>query len=381
MAFYASHIQSFYPMGATSAALFTAHMLSGVEGVLNEVEQYLQSRLRMGSTSGYAELAAQSAESSLNLMGAWPRPYGRGGQVQQMETLYEDLLEEQRKSVLELARRHEQLREEVTDSSAALAQNAEEVVVSIKELAAKADTTHEAVNAEKTRIDTVVTDGQDAINDIKKENQANYEAFLDDRRLKFEDEVQPIMKKISAELEEAEEKLKRLRIAEHEFANLSSAAANDKLSRHFAQEAKTSRWVGIGSYVLGLLLLGAGATPLVTSALGGGTGEENWPHFLTRLAIALVAGSAATVTIRLGSRFIESANVSKRMELEMRTFGPFLENVTDKDAVDAARIELIDRSFGKTFGSSQSDKNEPEALPVSTFTQILAAVSRVAGRS
>ncbi len=64
------------------------------------------------------------------------------------------------------------------------------------------------------------------------------------------------------------------------------------------------------------------------------------------------------------------------MDLELRSFGPFLANVTEKDNVDAARIELLDRAFGKAYGAPDADDKE-EVVQVSTIMQIINAASKL----
>ena len=67
------------------------------------------------------------------------------------------------------------------------------------------------------------------------------------------------------------------------------------------------------------------------------------------------------------------------MGLELQTFDPFLANVSEAAMVDTARLELVDRAFGKSYVPTESSKEE-DVIAVSTMSQILGAITKVVGR-
>ena len=64
------------------------------------------------------------------------------------------------------------------------------------------------------------------------------------------------------------------------------------------------------------------------------------------------------------------------MALELQTFGPFLANVKDKNTVDGARLELVDRAFGKSYVPNDGDSST-DAVPVTAFAHILELVKAI----
>jgi hypothetical protein len=173
--------------------------------------------------------------------------------------------------------------------------------------------------------------------------------------------------------------LKSLKEKETEYANISAAAGGAKLANEFNTEATSGQELGLRLYMIGFGVLVLAALPLVLWLFWppiSQQGDGIWPHFLIRISLGVLGASAATVLIRLGSRFVTGATASKRMALELQTFGPFLANVKDKETVDSARLELVDRAFGKSYAPGESDSKD-DAVPVSAFAHILDLVKAI----
>lgn len=379
--FYVSHVRTFRDLSSSSSALFSNGMISPVLTVFDSVRASLNDRISNGSSyTNFTVEARQLTEDSLLHMGPWPRPYARGGQVQQMSTLFEDLLEKQRLSVQTLAEIHDNLRSEV----AALETDLElKKVAALEELAvlrAEAQTVAATIEQQKTRVDEVVESGISALADTRTSIAKSYQDWQSDRLVAYDSELAPFLQAAESKVVDATAALERLRETEVEYTNLSGAVAAGRLSEHFEKEARLGRRNGVLLYFLGFLFLAAAALPLLLLLQRSVEVDETSPHWdqiVLRVAIAAVGASAATVSIRLGSRFITDASASKRMELELRTFGPFLANVTDQSEVDKARVNLIDRAFGKSYVSDRSASKE-DTVPVSAFSQLVDAVTRLA---
>ncbi len=379
MTFYVSNIRSFRESGAPVSAYFTERMLADMTAVFDGVVSRLDNRIATGDPT-YSESAQNQSETSLDLLGPWPKPSTKGARAGQMQTAFEELLETQRKSIETLQASHQKLRDDVqaerTAFEAALASATAEME-GMRIAAADAAAT---VEAEKLRIDTVVTDGQSAVTKVTKDNDTAFRTWRDKQESAFAERMVPFTEKIEGYLNDAKERLDQLKVVETEYANLSGAAATDKLSSHFKSESQTGRRTGLILYGIGFVFLLAAAVPLAWLVFVPSEHTAfDWNILVPRLAIAVLAGSAATVVIRLGGRFIQDAGVSKRMELEMRTFGPFLENVTDKETVDTARIALVDRAFGKYTGQAATESKD-DVIQVSTLSQIVETLAKLVGR-
>lgn len=378
--FYVGHVESFRSMPTTTMPFFTQQMLDNVLAALSDPENGLQNRLNMGSGSGYLEAAATTTENVLNVMGNWPRPPLRGGQVQATSTLFEDLLEVQRKSIAALIEQHDRFRGEINELDLRVEQRKDEALSQLDELRATALQIGQTVDEQKTRIDRVAEAGSASIDNLRTTNSEQYKAWIEEQQQRFTADFNPLRKAIDDDLRSANERLEALKNTEVQFANLASVAAGQTMANHFEKEAKFSRRAGFIAYGFGFVFLIGAAIPLIFLLFDPSldrSGTIEWGRIIVRIALATVAGSAATVVIRLGGRLLGDAGRAKRMELELRAFDPFMSNVADRDAVDVARVELVDRTFGRAAGVIDE---KSEVLPVSTFTTILQAASRLVGK-
>ncbi|MCY7413781.1 MAG: hypothetical protein LH471_12220 [Salinibacterium sp.] len=377
--FYVSHAESFQEIATTSSALFSGEMLEAVNVPFTAAANSLQFRLANGAAqTAHLDVAAAQAEASLIPMGPWPRPYGKGGQVTQMNTLFEGLLESQRLSVEALRGAHTDLREEVTSFEAKAAERQLVLESSLARMQAEGESVTEMVTAEKARIDQVVANGLSAVGAIETANTERYKAWKAEQEAKFVADFAPLQVDIRARLAASEEVYEKLRSTNEQFENLSAIAAGETIANNFEKEASWGRTTGIAMYSVGGAFLLAAAVPLVWLLFEAGldvNGTPQWGLITVRLAIGILAGSAATVIIRLGARLISNANASKRMELELRSIGPFLANVVEPTDVDKARIALVTRAFGQISGDTPGDGKD-ESVSVTSIAQILELVMK-----
>jgi hypothetical protein len=375
--FYTSHAETFREVATTSSALFSREMLDSVNVPFTAAASSLQTRLANGAAhTAYVDTAAVQAEASLISMGPWPRPYGKGGQVLQMNTLFENLLESQRLSMEALGDLHSKLREDVVGLESDVTSRQADLEASLVQIQAEGQSVIDMVTAEKARIDQVVANGLKAVAAIETANTEQYKAWQGDQEAKFKSDFARPQAEIEKLLAESEAVFEKLRRTNEQFENLSAIAAGETIANNFQREASWGRTTGIVLYSVGGVFLIAAAVPLIWLLFEGGldvSGSPQWGLLTVRLAIAILAGSAATVIIRLGARLISDANASKRMELELRSIGPFLANVVDPTDVDSARIALITRSFGQGHSGSPADRNE-DSVPVTSIAQVFELV-------
>lgn len=376
--FYVDHAESFRAVADTHVALFSTEMLENVRVPFADVAANMLNRLSTGTVHPFVDTAAASAEASLLPMAPWPRPYGKGGQVTQMETLFEDLLERQRQSLAALESQHAALREQIEAYEQTVKSAADEVLQKVATLQQTAAETSGAVQMEKIRIDDVVARGLETVAAVESENDDRYKKWQAERAEAFVEEFGPLKDSISRDLEVANQTLAQLQGTNEQFEKLAALSAGDIVGKHFETEARWGRRVGLWLYAIGFVFIAGAVVPLVWLLFDNPnepSGAPDWGRIIVRVSIAVLAGSGATVLIRLGARLIANANAGKRMELEMRSFGPFLANVTDTDAVDTARVELLDRAFGRSYAIAESDERD-EVVQVSTLAQIADAFSK-----
>jgi hypothetical protein len=375
-----SHVQTFRALATTSPLLFTNTMMNDVQTQFGQALGLLDTRIAVGvGNPAYVQGAVANAEAALIAMAPWPRPYAKGAQIQATTTMFEDLLERQRISVESLEAAHQRLLAQVANLSASATTDHDAAAAQLAEILREAESVATTVDGEKARIDEVVSDGLKKIAGLEQENSDRYKAWQDARAESFAKDFGDVRKAVELDREKATVALAKLVETNQQFENLTTLAAGDIIAGEFKREAKWGRVMGLIAYGVGFIFIGLGAVPLIillTQNPDTKDGLPDWGRIIVRIAIAVLAGSAATVVITLGARLIRVGNLSKRMDLELRSFGPFLANVKDTDPVDDARIELLKRAFGNGYSEPEVNGKE-EVVQVSTLMQIINGVSKV----
>lgn len=379
-----SHFRSYHRQRNRIAVLFAEVMLEDVAAAWRPVEQSLLQRSQYEDPA-YSASAQSYAEAALVAKAAWPQLHASPRAEAGDQTLFEDLLEAQRLSVESLKIAHTTLARQIESYETAIDEKAEEVSAALTSYGSNAAVVNQEVDAQKARVDEVVTRGVDRIAALEKLNTERYDEWIKNRATSFSKEFAPLQNEIKLKVKEAQASLESLRTAVAEYANLSTAAAAETLATEYEREAGRSRRWGGALYGVGIFLLTIGGLPLILSLLADNsdaTGDELWTELAVRLAIGALAASAATVAIRLGARLIHEAGSVKRMALELRTIGPFLANVSDRDNVDNVRLQLIDRTFGHSYAPTSvvKDKDE-EVVNVTAVSQLLGAVGKMMSRN
>ncbi|WP_435746007.1 hypothetical protein [Microbacterium sp. PMB16] len=378
-----AYVRSFDVVASTRAAFFHPQMLAPVQTVWESVENSLSTRVGSGiDYANYLQQAADQAEAGLLQMAAWPRPYGRGGEVNQMNTLFEQLLEAQRISIDALNTEHEKLRNEMTDYDARVESKRDAVSAELLEAQAKLESLQATIEEQKSELTVAVAEAESAVEALDEKNSAAYKEWRSAREAAFNEDFQPLRDSAAKRLDAAEAEYAELIGAKEKYTKLVSAIAADEVASQFESEADWGRRVGNRFYLLGFALLLVATVPLILLIFDGTKSDDgtvDWTAIITRAAIGILAGSAATVAIRLGSRLINNANAIKRMELELRAIGPFLANVSEKPKVDDAFIELVGKAFGNTYAETTSTGGKDstdDKTSVTTLAQLLELIDK-----
>lgn len=377
-----AYVRSFDVVASTRAAFFHPSMLNEVDTIWNQVSSSLASRINNGiGYANYVSQAADQAETGLMQMAAWPRPYGKGGEVKQMDTLFEQLLEAQRISIEALGAEHEKLREEMTSYGKEVESKRDEALSELRSIQATQSSLEATIESQKAELASAVEDAAAAVDALTERNSTAFAKWTAEREAVFQADFDPLREGISAKLASADQEYEDLLAAKEKYTKLVSAIAADEVASQFESEAEWGRRVGNRFYLLGFGLLIVAALPLIWLIFEGSRtngGAVDWTAIVIRLAIGVLAGSAATIAIRLGGRLIGNANAVKRMELELRAIGPFLANVADKPKVDDAFVDLVTKAFGNAYVGppSVSRESHDENTPVTLASQVLDLIQK-----
>lgn len=378
--FLLNYAASFRQLAPTHSEMFNAGLLDPSYQSVAQVTSYLQQRASGASQyRAYTDHAVGAAEALLPAVGIWPRPYAKGAQVRQMTTLFQDLLAAQEREISTLESKSADVSAEMDILLSRFETRSTEVEIALEAFRVDGQEVAKTVDEQKSRVDDVVQKGLERVSDLQVKNSEAFDAWRGERQGEWETFAIAQKNAMDKAIDNAARSLKKLKDDEKEFANISSAIGGAKLAGEFDKEAKSSKKLGLWLYGLGFAILAAAAAPLVWLLIWPPTyqaSEGPWQHFLIRVSLGALGASAATVLIRLGSRFLTGATASQRMALELQTFGPFLANVKDKDTVDGARLELVDRAFGKSYVPTDSASKD-DAVPVTAFAHILDLVKAI----
>ncbi|MCZ9883903.1 hypothetical protein [Arthrobacter sp. B2a2-09] len=372
--FIADHLRSFRSTASVMSPFVNDLMLVPVHQQISASVEQLRAHPGVQGYAHYSETARTCAENALMAAGTWPQPLLNGAQAIRMETLYEDLIQAQRRQIEQMQAEFAGLAGAIEAMNRHVDSRKTEADAHFEVVGNRASVVEASVDAEKARMDSVIQSGLESIDQLKEKNTLNFTKWIEDRQEDWTDIVAEHKGHFGRARNEVSKMLESLKKQETEFANITSAAAAGKLASDFENEATNSKRWGLGLYGAGAMVLILATLPLLWILVDQtGSPEKQWQQLAARLSIGIIAASGATVLIRLGARFISGSTASKRMALELRTMGPFLANVEDQASVDAARLELVDRAFGKSYVTDVNTEKE-DGVSVSAFSHVIDLV-------
>ncbi|MGV0110536.1 hypothetical protein [Arthrobacter sp. CP30] len=378
--FLLDYVLSHREMGTAYAAFFTGPMLDSLVSHVQQVSSYMANRVSTTQYRAHTTSAIPYAESLLVDMAPWPRRYAKGAAVTQMNTLFEDLLEMQAKHLKQQEVRQANVLQRFDSIEDSMLEKQNATQVSLGRVEASAMKVSDQIVAASTRIDQVVQTGLETIDGMKAQNSDAFKEWRVQTDNQWKADYNRIEKDLVLRNAQADDALLKLQGTISDYEKLSSLGAADVLAKHFATASRNARLSSSGLFVLGFIFLIAAAIPFIPLILTAVDSPPSWESIGVRASFGVLAGSAAAVAIRLGSRFSNEATAGKRMEMELRTFGPFLATNADQENVDSARLELVDRAFGKSYIAHLGAKPDEDTVPVSGLTDIINAISRVTGK-
>ena len=372
--------RAYRSVGTQHPERFNDLILDPLAQIWTQVEENLEPR-QYDITTSHVINALVYAERTILQVAMFPQIHADSAQEARIKSIYEDLRVQQTGDLVELRKARQDFAEQVDFLTAQARAGVTKAQAQLESIIRKSDDVTQGIVDDRARIDDVIKKGNDTIADLISRNAAEHADWQLDRTAALNEDFAPLQQALNEKLSAADFSLAELHEKEKEFGILTSAAAANMLSKSFAAEAKSSRKVGLTLYGAGFLLLILAAVPASMLLFVGVQGEplaESWPPLVIRISIGVILASAATVAIRLGSRFIKVSEDSKRTELELVAFGPFLANV-DKADVDQARLAFIGRAFlGRV--SSDTSKEGEEAIQVSAVSQLAETIVKIAQR-
>jgi hypothetical protein len=178
----------------------------------------------------------------------------------------------------------------------------------------------------------------------------------------------------------AEERLTEIDQLHRDVEKVSSKAAAAILAKDYGSYS-TREWVsGVIAYVLGFAaLIALGYYLLETISDVSKDESVSWQYVALKLGLTLTAIAASGVAFQFGSHALTRAATNKRVQLELGTIGTFLADVDDDAAVQQAKVDFVNRMFGRAWEEKSAATQDGTTLNVSALSTAADAFRRMQG--
>jgi hypothetical protein len=221
------------------------------------------------------------------------------------------------------------------------------------ELQGEFDRIQNAINAEQQRLDQLVPQFEQqfaSAQQARDEEWAGLRRDLEQRVNEARDQLQQRAEETGTALKtEAEEVLTEVRQKRDEVVKLygiigdtGTAGAFAKEADHQKKAADLWRWIAICGGIL-TIILAVGAVLFAALSTEGSTASR-----LASLAVAAAAGGLTAYAARQSGHHRNREDESRRLELELTAFGPFMADVADPDKAREAYAERLFKGAERT---------------------------------
>ena len=235
-----------------------------------------------------------------------------------------------------------------------------------------------ADDAERSR--KQLTEASEAFNAKQTERQERFTQWLEEKGEEIDAKAASDLSEVTNMRRRAKDRLNEIEILHDDVEKVSSKAAAAILAKDYGSYSTREWFSGVVAYALGFLLLVALAGYLlVTVADVSRNDEVSWQYVALKLGLTLSAVAASGVAFQFGSHALSRASTNKRVQLELGTIGTFLADVGDEEAVQSAKVDFVNRMFGRAW--ERSSHNDSETVNVSAVSKLLDVLNRSQGGS
>ncbi len=231
-------------------------------------------------------------------------------------------------------------------------------------LKASVDQLQAKIAQDETRLDAALTNTNDSFNQAQTARDGTFSDWLEQRSSEFETGLDDIKSRSQQRLTEIEE----LHAAVEKVSGKAAAAI---LAKDYGTYSTREWWSGVVAYVLGFAtLLGLGIYLIQTVSNVSKDEQVSWQYVALKLGLTATAIAVATVAFQFGGHALSRANSNKRVQLELGTIGSFLADVDDEAAVQKAKLDFVDRMFGRAWDQKPSPVTDG-TVNVSAFGKLV----------
>ena len=230
-----------------------------------------------------------------------------------------------------------------------------ELLTQMTSLSATITDNQNSISALDTAIEKHRSESESAVSEIS----SSYEHLAAQIQGKFEEKVQSWEADHASELENLQSKttdlVEKISVKELEARKLVQSAGEVLITGSYqttadseGKLADTYRYVTIGLFVIGILIVLSNYIIHLFNEFGGVANSDTAWVISTRFLTALVISLPAFYTARESARHRTNSDRARQRQLELTTLGPFIE-LLPEEAKTMIRDRLTDRYFGGTI--------------------------------
>ncbi len=341
---------------------------SNLPNVTNEVTNYANN-----GNIAHLSNAENYADSILNQIGSWPTSLLKGGAAAQANKVFSEYRDDATTAIKFLRESNASLREQLASQRQESSSALDALKSEIAELSGK-------IKQDETRLDSALTSNNDAFIAKQTERQEKFAEWLEHQTEQLDAKAMTDLSEVTHIRGRAEAQLAEIEKLHADVEKVSSKAAAAILAKDYGTYS-TREWAsGVIAYVLGFGLLVSMGFYLVTT-IGSLAKDEtvSWQYVALKVGLTITALAASGVAFQFGSHALSRANTNKRVQLELGAIGTFLADVDDEEQVKKAKVDFVNRMFGRAWDEKPVTEAAEGAVDLGTLARLADVLGRIQG--
>lgn len=371
--FVAAHLKSFFEVDSD---YFVPSMLTDVTPIWVDVVTQL-TNYEAGPSDDLMNAARQRAIETLPIVGAWPEPHARGGAVARANRLFAEFASEAASSLAAVKASADEAKAVAAAQIEALTATTAALKAQLDDAAEMSDAMQARLAASEAALQTAITEHAETFRQSQTKRDEQYKTWLTSQEQSFDTDLQPHLDAVEANEKVAAETLNKIEALHQSVETAAGKAASAILARDYGSYSRREWVAGVIGYFVGAGVLLSAAVYLVDALSNIKPNQRlTWQFVALKLGLTVAAAAAAAVAIQFGSKSLQRASTSKRVELELRAIGPFLAEIEDEEATKKAKIGFVDRTFGHAW---EADQTVEDTVNVQALGGLTDAITKLIG--
>ncbi|GHF60972.1 hypothetical protein FHX82_002721 [Amycolatopsis bartoniae] len=317
----------------------------------------------------------------LNLYGSWPIITAKGGAAAQANRTFKEYRRLAEKAIDDLRSQLKDMGHELSNQANLDQARQHQAQTRLSELEDEVGKLTNKISADESRLDSALTTSNEAFSESQRRRQEEFEQWIKEQGDNMTELAKPSLDATSAAKNEAEATLQDILKLHKDVEKVSGKATAAILAKDYGSYS-TREWVsGILFYFLGFGILGFVAWHLIQT-LGQISiiSTPSWQYVSLKLGVTVTAAVAAGVSFRVASAAISRAGTNKRVQLELGTIGTFLADVNDEERVKQAKMEFVDRMFGRAWETRVENASAKESSELTIIEKFIELTGKFTGK-